>query len=329
MSSDTLRRHMRAMHGVEEPARIKFACTGCRNQKARCQGESPCTNCVRRGLQCSLTQEEQGDGKQIGHISGSTDALSVAYQSPTRSNANRSENERHYIKLYFQLFHPYWRFIHQGSFKESDETPLLVQSMVVIGLWLSNEDNAQSRAIALHNVLSSAIYQQMGLWDASESEGACSSCSWPIPTYQAILLHIIFAILYKDRGALGLDLRPSLSAAGAELLRRLVNDLPSYVWVSIEEVKRFNIALYKVCTAYSGKECGTGVLDTIAVSSRELRAQDLQFPLPRNTPLWNAISKAEWVSAATEDVYRHTLNDTLEHEWISKSAHILEALDTT
>lgn len=30
-----------------------------------------------------------------------------------------------------------------------------------------------------------------------------------------------------------------------------------------------------------------------AVSKRGLRAQDLQFPLPRNTPLWNAMSKAD------------------------------------
>jgi hypothetical protein len=161
------------------------------------------------------------------------------------------------------------------------------------------------------------------------------------------LLHIIFAILYKDRGALGLDLRPSLSAADAELLRRLVvsckklgmlyypnmlarycrNDLPSYVWVSIEEVKRFNIALYKVCTACSGKGGGTGVLDTTKASSRELRAQDLQFPLPKNTPLWNAVGRADWVSVATEEVHRLALDETLEHEWISKSAHVLEALD--
>jgi hypothetical protein len=160
MSSDTLRRHMRSMHGVEAPARIKFACTSCRNQKARCQGGSPCSNCLRRGLQCSLAQEDEDEGQQMGDLSGSTDTRSVAHPSPTHPKASRSEKERHYISLYFRLFHPYWRFIHQGSFKESAETPLLVQSMVVIGLWLSNEDNAQSRAIALHNVLSSAIHQQ-------------------------------------------------------------------------------------------------------------------------------------------------------------------------
>lgn len=184
-------------------------------------------------------------------------------------------------------------------------------------------------------------------WDASESEDTGSSCSWPIPTYQAILLHIIFAILHKDRGARRLDLKSSLPPAEAELLRRLVasckklgllyypnmllryceHDLPAFVWISIEEVKRFNLALYNVCMTCGEKGASTDVLDTATVSSnRGLRAQDLQFPLPRNTPLWNALSKAEWVSAEKEDVHRHALNDNLEDQWISKSAHILEAL---
>ena len=188
-------------------------------------------------------------------------------------------------------------------------------------------------------------------WDASESEDAGSSCSWPIPTYQAILLHIIFAILlYKNRGERRLDLRSSLPTAEAELLRRLVasckklgmlyypnmlsryceQDLPAFVWVSIEEVKRFNLALYKVCMACGEKGVSTDVLDTATASlSRGLRAQDLQFPLPKNTPLWNALSKEEWVSAETGDVHCHALDDTLEHEWISNSAHVLEMLDET
>ncbi|KAE8358110.1 hypothetical protein BDV27DRAFT_169765 [Aspergillus caelatus] len=346
--SDTLRRHMRSMHGVEKPSRKKSACADCRNQKTRCQGGSPCTNCIRRGLQCSLAQQKEDNRKQTSNLSGSKDTPSMPHGSLNYLSASRSETERHYIAVYFKLFHPYWPFIHQISFKGSDESPLLVQSMVVIGIWLSNEDGGQSRAAALHNVLSLAIRQQTKLWDASEFENACISCSWPIPTYQAILLHIIFAMLYKNSGVLGLDLKPSLSAADAEVLSRLVmsckkldmlyypnmlarycqNDLPAYIWVGIEEIKRFNITLYKVCTAYSGKDASRDAPDTTAVSMRRLRAQDLQFPLPKNSLLWNAISKAEWVSIATKDVYHHNLNNNLENEWISKSAHILEALDT-
>ncbi|KAF5857972.1 hypothetical protein ETB97_005003 [Aspergillus alliaceus] len=106
------------------------------------------------------------------------------------------------------------------------------------------------------------------------------------------------------------------------------DDLAAYVWVSIEEVKRFNLALYKVCRAFSKQENSVDNLDIAGAGSRGLRARDLRFPLPRNTPLWNAVSKAEWVSAATEDVYRHSLHDTLEAEWISKSAKVLELIET-
>jgi hypothetical protein len=181
-------------------------------------------------------------------------------------------------------------------------------------------------------------------WDASDSEEAYSSRFWPIPTYQAILLHIIFAILYKGGGALGLDLKPCLSPADSDLLDRLVEsckrlgmlyypnmlarycvpDQPTYVWVSIEEVKRFNIALYKVCRVCSEQGNGTTDCNKIRVSSKGLRAQDLQFPLPRNTPLWNAVDKASWESAGPKEVFCHRPNDTLEREWISNSAYVLE-----
>lgn len=58
------------------------------------------------------------------------------------------------------------------------------------------------------------------VWDASGVEGACSDCSWPILTYQAILLHIIFALLQRGGGSMGLDLKPSLPSpdSGASAL---------------------------------------------------------------------------------------------------------------
>ncbi|KAE8336590.1 hypothetical protein BDV24DRAFT_168161 [Aspergillus arachidicola] len=344
---DTLRRHMRMIHDVEQPLRVKLACTTCRNQKARCQGGPPCANCLRRGLQCSQAQPESESRKPVSRSRILPATLPIAHLSPTNLRSSRSRDESHYINLYFQRFHPSWPLLHQWTFKGLNETPLLVQSMVIIGMWLSNEEDARPKAIALHDVLRSAVLTQTDVWDASKNEDMCNLDSWPIPTYQAILLHIIFAILFKDSGPLCLDLRPSLSPADAELLGRLVvsckklgilyypnmlaqyceSDLPAYVWVSIEEVKRFNIALYKVCTRCGGKKHSTDPLTTTATLSTELRVQELQFPLPRNTPLWNATTKSEWVSAATEHGYRVTLDDTLELEWISQSAHVLEALE--
>ncbi|KAL6233630.1 hypothetical protein BDW75DRAFT_251913 [Aspergillus navahoensis] len=354
--SDTLRRHMKHMHGAAPLP--KRACTRCREQKSRCQGGPPCSNCLHRGIHCSLNPQAEVQPEDCLSYPSDT-LLAVSNDYSIQSKTNRSEKAKHYLNQYFRLFHPYWPFIHQGTFRENSETPLLVQSMIVIGLWMSKEQDAQSKAIDIHNILSSAIHQQkayftdrgnlQGVWDASTAEDACGTCSWPIPTYQAILLHIIFARLYQGGGALNLNLKPSLTPDLADLLDRLVtsckrlgmlyypnmlnrfcqDDLASYVWIGIEEVKRFNIALFKVCRAFSNVSEQDGSINglDIAGASRRLRAHDLQFPLPRNTPLWNAVSKEEWESAATEEVYRNNLNNTLEVEWISNSANILELIE--
>ncbi|KAB8067103.1 hypothetical protein BDV29DRAFT_200745 [Aspergillus leporis] len=329
--SDTLRRHMHNVHGAAPLP--KRACTHCREQKSRCQGGLPCSNCLRRGIHCSLNRQAEG---QLGDcLSCPSDTLlAVSHGYSIQPKTGRSEKERHYLDQYFKLFHPYWPFIHQGTFKEDNEIPLLIQSMIVIGMWMSKEQDTQSKAIDIHSILSSAIHQQKAyftdrgnlqeVWDASTSEDACSSCG----------------------GALNLNLKPSLTPDVADLLDRLVtsckrlgmlyypnmlnrycqDDLASYVWIGIEEVKRFNMALFKVCRAFSSVSEQEGSINSldIAGASRGLRARDLQFPLPRNTPLWNAVSKEEWVSAATEEVYCNTLNNTLEVEWISNSANTLE-----
>lgn len=71
----------------------------------------------------------------------------------------RSETEDRLVGRYFDMFHPHWPFIHRGSFVEY-ETPLLVQSMVVIGLWMAEEEKIRSKAVELHSVLGAAIRQQ-------------------------------------------------------------------------------------------------------------------------------------------------------------------------
>ncbi|KAF9888937.1 hypothetical protein FE257_008106 [Aspergillus nanangensis] len=252
---------------------------------------------------------------------------------------------KQYIDHYFQSFHPYWCFIHKGSFDMENETPLLVQSMTVIGLWASGEHSAQTSAVELHHRLGLAIQDQKEKWDASEVDGVCSACHWPIATYQAILLHIIFSSLLKGRDGVDFRLKPSLDAADSGLLKALVQscrrlglfyypnmlaryteaDLDSFAWASIEEVKRFNLALYKVC----GKVTIAGEGDRSKVDDDALSllsTSELQFPLPDNLPLWNAVGKSEW-AANTKDERLVFLNDNCEAKWISNFAAILDFLD--
>jgi hypothetical protein len=140
----------------------------------------------------------------------------------------------------------------------------------------------------------------------------------------------------KSEGVVNLDLKASISAADLALLKSLVGscrrlgmffypsmlarykeaDLPSFVWVGIEEVKRFNIALYKFCAKLSS-------------SNREdrplLPASELQFPLPSNNPLWNSVERDEW-EANWKEEHMVPLNDDFQGKWISKFADVLEFL---
>ncbi|KAI2818382.1 transcriptional regulator family: Fungal Specific TF [Aspergillus niger] len=293
--SDTLRRHMQNVHGVNDMPDSKHACAHCRKQKSRCQGGPPCNKCLRRGIHCSLERRAEP------HPADPPDPPRMLQPPPAQPETDDSDQESHYIGTYFNVFHPRWPFVHQGSFG-NHEAPLLVKSMLVLGLWMSKQRKAQSKAIELHNVLGLAIRQQTDAWDASIAD-ATSNCKWPISTYQAILLHIIFAGLYRGGGELDLDLKPSLAPADADLLERLV-----YIaWVFMD------------------KDEGKIMPGT---TSGRLRACDLQFPPPKNTPLWNAVTKDEWESAATADMDRHGIYDPLPQEWISNSADIVELVVT-
>lgn len=164
-SSDTLRRHMRQNHegsGLTPP--IKQACENCRAIKSRCGGGLPCTGCVRRNIHCSFRDQPSYSGQE-----------SEDHRPQPAVEPSYSEKLQHFLKLYFELFHPHWPFIHKGSFNESNETALLVQSMVVIGMWATGVQSTQSAAIDLHAILNSAIYQQRVCFSRSPFCGECSN----------------------------------------------------------------------------------------------------------------------------------------------------------
>lgn len=167
-------------------------------------------------------------------------------------------------------------------------------------------------------------------------EGACSACLWPIATYQAILLHVFFSVIVKANGVVNLDLKVSISAADLALLTSLIGscrklgmfyypnmlaryseaDLPSFVWVGIEEVKRFGIALYKLCAKISSSRTENSAL---------LHASELQFPLPSNDHLWNALERDEWEANARGEI-TISMQDHIQAKWISNFADIIDFL---
>lgn len=145
---------MRQIHGVDRPLNIKHACAHCRRAKSRCEGGAPCSECLRRRIQCSLNSRTAEEA-----LSPYRQTSVVVSETPS-SNPDRSKRAWHFLTLYFEKFHPHWLFIHQGTFDKDIESPFLVQAMVVIGLWLSDEPNTRSAAIEIHNNLAVAISHQ-------------------------------------------------------------------------------------------------------------------------------------------------------------------------
>ncbi|KAL4945163.1 hypothetical protein BDV06DRAFT_185403 [Aspergillus oleicola] len=335
--NDTLRRHMRLNHqGLAPNPPTRQACVNCRASKSRCEGGQPCIGCLRRQIDCSFSEQATTPENHYLH-------RTVKPSGP--------EKVQRFLKLYFELFHPHWPFIHQPSFVQNQnyEKPLLVQSMIVIGMWVTNVRVMRSAAVDLHTTLNSAIYEQRERWDATTSEVASPNCDWPLSTYQAILLHIIFSLLYKGKAAIGLDLKLSVSVHDTSLLASLVQScrrlgmfhysnilaryrydhdisghLP-YIWVGVEEHKRFSLTLYRVTKALSCEKNST-ITDT---DDWQLQPSELQFPLPKNERLWHASTREEWASAAEEDKQdgdRVNPHDLKKSEWISKSADLLTLL---
>ncbi|KAJ5774715.1 hypothetical protein N7457_009611 [Penicillium paradoxum] len=340
--SDTLRRHVQKHHKRIDPLnRAQRACENCHKRKSRCEGGVPCDECLRRKIQCSFRDH---DSTTEGNFPESpANQVSGLVHEPSQMH-NLGKREQ-CINLYFEKFHPQWPFIHKGSFDMRQETPLLVQSMIVIGLWARGDQPAQSAAVELHGKLDSAIQDQREKWDVPEGFDDCSACSLPIATYQAILLHIIFSCILRSRDTMGFDLKIRLSTGDFSLLEALVRscrklgmfcypkilaryketDLEPFVWVSIEEIKWFNVALYKICGKSSRSSEGEGRYDTDAVIPL-LNARELQFPLPKNCPLWNAVNKEEWISLGKdEDIV--CMNDHVQEDWISNSAGLLRFLE--
>ncbi|KAL5342698.1 hypothetical protein BJX70DRAFT_269235 [Aspergillus crustosus] len=321
--SDTRRRHLRQNHNVAEPANRIRACQQCRELKTRCHGGSPCTECSRRKTSCSLST----------HTSTSI-SISPHMEGTVIRNSTRRQTEERAINTYFDLFDPHWPFIHHGTFKRQQETRLLVQSVVAIGLWLSGESVARAAAVDLHHVLGGTILQHRDKWECLSAPTSVSPCKWPIPLFQAVILHLLFFIISEPSLSLGPDLKPVLPSKASNLLDAVVSscrwlkmfhypsilaqfsndNLASYIWLGIEEIKRFNLALFKIGRRFS--------------TPNSIQVEELQFPMPAHDELWNAVDQEEWNEAlARSGGSIEEFDGPLEEVWISKSANLLRCLD--
>lgn len=163
-----------------------------------------------------------------------------------------------------------------------------------------------------------------------------------MPTYQSILLQMIFALFRAGkRGAFDLSFRYQIEPDEYELLMALVQSCrlggifsypkmlthhsaittPALLWVSVEEIKRFGLALYKVCRMTSCVESAGAHADRDR--SELLTLADLCFGLPDSDEVWNS-SPGTGTEVLQKIASQSKLRDNLDPTgWISQSSSVL------
>ncbi|RAH47520.1 uncharacterized protein BO95DRAFT_461900 [Aspergillus brunneoviolaceus CBS 621.78] len=344
--NDTLRHHVRYNHRDKKlnPSRALKACDYCRSRRTRCDGSAPCTPCQQRGIQCSLQSHQsirpelEYDNSIPKYSSASAEAseISIPPQDPPVPGQGPIDINP-YLEAYFSKFHPIWPFVHRATFYMVHEPPFLLQSITMIGLWVTEDTKSQHAAVELHERLSLSIYEQRAKWQTPDPSP--NHQSWPIATYQGILLNIIFALITAPPNPLDLQLTRKLPSLQSKLLLALIktcrekdmfsyhtmraqfaqDSVPEvYIWLGIEEVKRFALALYRVCkmVGVDGHEPQDHATEPNLLSLAELR-----FAMPERDGLWDVGSElAEWL--ARENVSDYAERNR-EADWISTAARVL------
>ncbi|KAF7595584.1 hypothetical protein BBP40_005619 [Aspergillus hancockii] len=257
-------------------------------------------------------------------------------------NTDGSHMER-YITLYFTHFHPRWPFLHRATFSASHEPSLLLYSVVMLGMWVTGKESCQRLALDLHKRLGGSIQGQQAAWAGLQNERERPASAWPIATYQGILLYLIFSLLTASETPRTLDLTIQLSLSDQSILTALVrtclrHDVFSYptmlgryqdidsvtcIWVGVEEMKRFALALYKIC-----RICHRGRLDGAEANGLPLLClSDLRFPVPDSNRLWEAESNPDLSNLLARTYRDANTEGRRDTKWISDCGVLLDGVD--
>lgn len=123
----------------------------------RCRGGSPCNYCQDKGHNCTFDNLAHPRAISRRDVESDTRA---AVEHPVFNDIGGVNHVEEYVELYFTHFHPRWPFLHQKTFSAHHEPPLLVYSVVMIGMWIAGKGSLQRRAVDLHNKLGHCIREQ-------------------------------------------------------------------------------------------------------------------------------------------------------------------------
>lgn len=157
--SDTLHRHVSRRHEGKawDRSRALRACAQCKTRKTQCSIVMPCSPCLGRGWLCLYEDATAGTTGDSQH---QDQTLATPGQAGITSLDQRATELDRYTNDYFTQFHPMWSFLHKSSFRPERESQVLVHSVVMAGLWSSEEKGAKEAAVAMHQTLIASIRLQ-------------------------------------------------------------------------------------------------------------------------------------------------------------------------
>ncbi|UDD63600.1 hypothetical protein AFCA_010861 [Aspergillus flavus] len=334
-------RHIKNFHQKYElpESRVRKACNACRTRKERCDGKSPCSSCERRGIYCSLSPDSAA---QTMIQTNTLTPAAVIMDTKDAETSITGPVIQKYIDIYFRDFHPHWPFLHPSTFDASREPFILVQSVVMIGMWITGHLAKRDVALELHCRLSDAVRMQAESWSIPTSGSQQNTRAlWPMATYQSILLQIIMALfLAKGNSSTDISLQHQLSADDSYTLVTLVRTCRAsgmfhypkmieqhspatplaMIWVNVEEIKRFGLALYKVCRlsnlAVTAKRSGNTRQDLLGLA-------DLNFCIPDSDRIWGAPAVMDEQDRQLLIALVERRDNSDQKAWISNATRIL------
>ncbi|KAF4237431.1 hypothetical protein CNMCM8980_002452 [Aspergillus fumigatiaffinis] len=250
-------------------------------------------------------EHERSERSERPHIPGASkevQTLLLQHENYLRETTLLTRTERngegdqgqldidYYVEIYFAHFHSQWPIVHKPSFRLSkDSQPhVLILSFAMIGLWVTGERAARTRAKNMHEKLVTLLETRTGDW---KSQKDFKDTSWPMTTFQAVLLNVIFAPmreappdLQNRCSSMVRALTTTCIAGGLFCYGRIraqltPNESLLFSWTWVEETKRLALALFKANLLYN-----TGMLSI----------SDLGIPLPDGGYLWDAPGSREF-----------------------------------
>ncbi|KAH7003130.1 hypothetical protein EDB82DRAFT_482650 [Fusarium venenatum] len=190
---------------------------------------------------------------------------------------------------YFGRLHEAWPILHAPSYTIGMEDSFIVAtSVAMISCWLKNPDEYGEVVMELHETLMNAASEYI-------SNTICRQeldKPWPIETYQATALQIVFAFYHGDqrliakasllRGTLIMSMREIdfFNSDGSAEQQRIHYPGTFVPWLMTvrEKWKRIIVSLYKIDTCYA----------LAHFQAPTLFREELDLTMPATFSLWNA-----------------------------------------